>query len=68
MPNIQVDLDVKSNVNRAHTEFVRLRGTIETLVEGPPVFTDMQATGCTFVVSQDFLDFLRKKNVPFKSA
>lgn len=66
MPNIQVELDRKSAVYAAHAAYTGVTKAIETIVEGPPVFTGMEATACTFIVSQGFADFLKERGIPFK--
>lgn len=63
MPNIEINLDQKSTINAAHVEYTRTTGSIETLIEGAPIFSDgMVATGCTLIISQGFADFLRAKD------
>ena len=67
MPNIQVELDRKSAVYAAHAAYTGVTKATERIVEGPPVFTGMEAA-CTFIVSQGFADFLKGRGIPFKEA
>lgn len=68
MPAIEVALENKPMINAAHAEFTKARGTIETIVEGSPIFSGMVATGCTMIVSRDFANYLTQKGIPFKLA
>jgi hypothetical protein len=64
MPNIKTNLDQKSKINAAHVEYTRATGSIEVLIEGPPVFSGgTVATGCTWKISQGFADFLKAKGI-----
>jgi hypothetical protein len=64
--NIEVALDHKGAVNKAHVEFSQRCGGIQTLIEGPPVFSGAVATGCTMIVSEGFADYLKTKRIPFR--
>ena len=51
----------------AHVEFTREVGGIQTIVEGPPVFSGgIVATGCTMIVSQGFAEYLKAKGIPYR--
>jgi hypothetical protein len=69
MPSIEVEYDQKPRVNAAHIEFTRKFGGIQTIVEGPPVFSGgAVATGYTLIAPEGFVDFLRAQGIPFKDA
>jgi hypothetical protein len=57
--NIEVELEYKGSINRAHVEYYQQRGGVQTLIEVPPVFSGAVATGCTMIVSDGFAEFLR---------
>ncbi len=68
MPTIETGLDQRHAINAAHVEYTQKTGSIETLIEGPPVFSGMVASGITMMVPQGFADFLKGKGIPFKLA
>jgi len=69
MPSIEVAYDQRIRVNMAHVEYTRTTGDIESLIEGPPVFSaGTVAIGYTLIVPQRFVHYLKAKGVPFSLA
>lgn len=68
MPNIEIGLDQRHEIEAAHVEYTQQTGAIEPLVEGPPVFSGAAASGWTLIVTRGFADFLESKGIPFEPA
>jgi hypothetical protein len=81
MPNIQVAAERRREVIEAHRlwasqlprEDGQIGGSISSLVEGPPLYTPGEVTTYSdfepirfLGVSQDFVDFLRGREIPFQ--
>jgi hypothetical protein len=64
MPNFEIGLNQREKINAAHVEYTRQTGAIETIIEGPPVFSGTMQSGQTLIVSQGFLDFLKANDIP----